>query len=287
MTAPADLARTIVDRLEGAETTSSAVMRRMVYRLLDGAGLDVDLMRRDACLEQIAVLERRVARATSKQSFHEARLEVLRERLGRFSHQPTHELVRQKGEAPAIEAFDEDGNQLRCERHRWTWSVDRVRHCLAEEHYQAAVRLRWAHEAREGASKIADYGQSSGRSAPHDRLPLTPDQEEAGRVWNVMWLRCNPVIRLIAWNFVLEKAPHGHQRPMTPAEFGQYYGRTTNDSRARGVADGAVITCCAVLAEILRGHATWREQNERRRPPPITAAERHMLTHWEMRRKNR
>lgn len=281
MTDAPELARTIVDRLEAAETRSAAVTRNMVYRLLGAAGLDVDRLRRDACLQQIAALETRVKRSKTNKSFHEARLEVVKARLGTFSHEPTREMVHQKGEAPIVQAFDEDGHPLRCARHRWNWPVDNVAHCLPSEHYQAAERLRWAYVTRDGASRIADYGSSSGRSAPHNRLALTPEQEEAGRLWNVMWLRCNPTLRFIAWNFILEQPPQGFEKPWSAFEFGKRYGMTTNDSRARGVADGAIITCCAMLAEILRGHGQWREQQDaRRRPPPLTAEERHRIYNW-------
>jgi hypothetical protein len=275
MTPPADIARALVDRLEGAETRSAAVLRAMAYRALTAAGVNVDRLRRDACLEQIAELQAKVGRAKAKRPFHELRLEAQRAKLKTFSHVPTLELVRQRGEVPTVESFEENGDQLRSERHRWMWPVDKIRHCIPAEHYAAADRLRWAHTARQGGSRIGDYGDGSGRSDPARRLPLTPEQEKAGRTWNAMWLRMNPAIRLIAWNFILEEPPRGWDRPMTAREFGEMYGRTSNDSRARGVTDGAVITACAILAELARGYSAWQAQSEqqRRKPPPLSERE--------------
>lgn len=279
----ADLPSIIVDKLEGAETKSAAVVRNMVYRLLTTAGVDVDKLRRDACLDRIEDLEARAARSKSKKSHYDELLEAEQKKLKVLSHVPKQELVRHKGEAPVIESFDENGHPLRADRRRWAWPVDKIRHCLPEEHYAAAARLRWAFEASQTGSKVADW-QPGGRSDPARKLAITPTQELAGRDWHVMWTRCTGVVRLIAWNFVLEQAPRGHDRPLTAKEFGEQYGRTNNVHRAAGVTDGAIITTCAVLAEILRGHRAWQAEQEQRRPPRLTANERKMLDKWEQRR---
>jgi hypothetical protein len=280
-----DVARALIDKLETLRTPSAAVMRASVYRQLAGLGLDVDRLRRDACLDMIAEQEAKVARARTNKGFHELRLEALKARLKTFSHVPTRELVRHKGEAPVIEEFDiVDGKPepLRTARHRWEWPVDRIRHIIAADHYNAAERYRWAYETSQGNARIGDYGDGSGRSDPARRLALTPEQERAGRIWNVMNININPAVRLIAWNFILELPPRGWERPLTAVEFGHEYGRTTNESRARGITEGALITACAVLSDVNRGYEEWLKG--RNRPQPLNENERKMLEKWERRK---
>lgn len=272
-----DIAQLIIHKIEAADLKTAGSLRNSVYLALASCGLDVDKLRRDA-------LMLRLSKARVRKPHYEKLIAEIDTRVKTFSHVPTREMVAQRGEQPVVETFEMiDGRPqpLRSERHRWEWPVDKIRHTIPADHYHAAERFRWAYETSQGHARIGDYGDGAGRSDPARRLALTPEQEQAGRVWNVMNVNMNQAVRLIAWNFILELPPRGWDRPLTAVEFGKEYGHTTNESRARGVTDGALKTACSVLSDVNRGYQEWLRGRDR--PQPLNENERKILEKWERR----
>jgi hypothetical protein len=182
-----------------------------------------------------------------------------------------------------VQTVEDNGDPLRCDRHRFEWPVDRITSMISLEEYEAAKKCQWAYFASQGHARIGDYGSGVGGSDPSRRLGLTPEQEQAGRVWRVYWAAMNPVVKAIVLNFVLQQPPRGWDRPMTEVEFGREYGKSKHEATARGVAQGALRTACSVLREIeiAGGHTSWRdlqrEVRARRMPARITNEEMAIL----------
>lgn len=233
-----DQLREIVAGLEQPGMKSAAQVRRAVYARLNAVGLDVAALVKEA-------------RASRSQGPDTPVLPPV------WPTAPTRERVRQAGDAPTeVTVIPGAGGVPPLLAHRWEWPVAKLG--LPIEELSAAERVRHAYLGRHGHAATGDYGTRAGASDPTSRLGLTPAQERSAREWRAFWYRLNPALRAIVLNFVCEAPARGKDRPLTLDEFGKLYGRTTDPRRARGVAEGAIRTAVAVLAQLSREYDQWR-----------------------------
>lgn len=284
----------LVDRIERLNTTSAGVLRDRVYAVLADYGVDVERLARDTRMEVLdeekARLDRKLDRfklfrsrlASGRlppEKAEEAKARLLaapadikaqRAILKRIEARPpppvpsapTRELVRHMGREPIVRTTEPNGDLLSAPRHEFEWPVDAMRVALTAEEYGAALRLREAYLRRQNTPGAVDWNRS-GASVPGSRLPIRDEQLRASRDWNAVWLRLDPSLRLIVSNFVLEEAPRGRERCLTPVEFGQAYGALKDKATARGVAIGAVRTSCSVIARLFHEYDQWRAEKRR------------------------
>lgn len=238
-----DQLRDIVAGLEQPGLKSAAQVRRAVYARLNAFGLDVAALVKEA-------------RASRAQGPDAPALPPV------WSTAPTRERVRRAGEPPAeVTIIPGGGGVPPLLAHRFEWPVAKLG--LAIDEISAAERVRRAYLGRHGHAATGDYGTRAGSSDPTSRLGLTPAQERSAREWRAFWYRLNPALRAIVLNFVCEAPARGKDRPLTLDEFGKLYGRTTDPRRARGVAEGAIRTAVAVLAQLSREYDQWRAAERR------------------------
>lgn len=295
MTEQSDLAAALVSKLEGAQTRSAAVLRRMAYSVLGELGVDVQKLAADAAESERLAKEAEIERAIKRRKLIEGRIaagHLKPEQMARAQKQlakipddikqqraalrklqerpkevwptaPTPERNRQAGGAPTVEiAAPANGPIPALKRHRYDWPVDQVRSILRAEEYDVASRLRNSYYAAQPRSAVSSYGDPGGGD-PYSRVPLAERQEAAGRDFNALFTKLPAEIKLILKIFVLEEPLPGTNRAPTPEEFGRTFGQTRDARRAKGVADGALKAALAMLAAQALEYDAWKAEVKR------------------------
>jgi hypothetical protein len=289
-----DLASQIVAALERSRTTSANVLRDKCYRVLGKLGVDIVKLVNDARGDhatQLRLTAKRSARrrqllkmridreeipadrlpaairslqnAPRRAAAQKRALDLVLHRPPVWSSDPTPERRRHATEeAYVIEVVPAAGPVRATVAHQFKWAVDEIADLLSAQEYEAAESFHWAYFSRLSHAKIGGYGDGGSASDPARRLPLTPEQQHAGREWAMWSKRIPPALRPILFNFVLGIPPRGADKPLSRAEFGKVYGRCKGDHQARGVADGALKAACGLLAGVWAEYEDWMlEQN--------------------------
>lgn len=230
-----------------AQATRLAAIRERNRRALLRHGIDVEAMERDTVA---AIRAERGIKALTK----------TRDRMAKAvagPTAPTHERVARAGVHPR--EIEVRPDQPRA--HRFEWQLDLMRDSLTTRQYEAAERLRDCHMAMQPRSTVSDYSGASGSSDPSKRLAVTETQELAARNFHWIMGRLDGLHERVIRHFVLEQPDPTTEQVPTAEEFGRKLGKRRESSRAKGIAEGAIILACARLAQLW--HAYDAEQLER------------------------
>ena len=176
---------------------------------------------------------------------------------------PTREREHAAGEEPT-KAVVYDAGQASAVSHRFVWPVQRLHslHITNARQYHAAARFRAADDRRGDRPSTASYGDGGGASDPSRRLPISPDEEIAGREFRFVWARLEDELKALAWILILQRPLPGEVEPLSIVEVGKRYGATANETHARWFAHGMLKVLCIRLSSIYAIHDNQRAKEQ-------------------------
>jgi hypothetical protein len=237
-----DIASAIVGKIELSDTKSALVLKSSIFRAFATLGIDVDKLRKDALANEIS----RLGKTPKKKAKN------------------SQEIGKLEGRATGIALSGKDNwgaHTATSELDRLDWAVARLKDKMEHPHYQSAVELRRVYSIK----------------CNIDTEFVTRDQDAAVKKFNAVWSHLNAETKFVVCNFVFDDAPPSYDAPLTLMEFGKLYGDTTNDSRARGCAEGVLKHVCGVVHHTMQNYGAWQAQKVAAVPRKISESERKFL----------
>lgn len=216
-----------------------------------------------------AELEAKLASGPKRLAEIERAIAEVAKRRGSFASAPTPERRHQAGEDPRIIRTQPHAGASSPRAHKFDAPLERTMHILSADEYDAAEKLRWAHQRRQSRARISDiYGQKRGNAftlshaTDKEQRAIEEQFARADRMWNFFWRRIPRGLKGAVRALVLQEPGPGEDSCPTPIEWGMRYGGTRDKRRAQGVADGALKATCMMLVEINLAFAHWRKEED-------------------------
>jgi len=223
------------------------VIRNRTYKTLrDELGIDVDVL----------VADDKAALAQAERNVAKLRQVGQRMRMGQSPTAPTPERRRHATAAPRTIEI----SPAQPVAHRFEWPLETIRDRLTSYQFEAAERLRAAYLDMQPRSAVADTTGAGGASDPSGRLAITEQMEFASREFHWIVGRLDRSMRRIVENFILESVPHGRERCLTIAEYGNKLSGMGGQNQGRAAGLTAIMLTCDRLGYLWHDYDGWKRE---------------------------
>lgn len=285
-----DLPSALVSEIVKFKSKSAVVLKKRVYKALEGVGVDIAALEQEAWQEhrdalqarvdrsrrlaenlqrkiesgkippdKIAEAKARLLRAPKNIAEHERILKEVIDRQPIWPTAPT--LERRQHSNVAAEKIEVAVGQPMA--HKFTWPVANLQHFLTSDEFEAANVFRDSFNQAQPKSRVASWDGIPGGGFQGGGLPVTDRQIDAGHRYNALWYSLPLALKTVARNFILEQPPLGHTKPMSRVEFGRAYISCKDKAKASGATDAAIKSTCAALSDTLKEYSAWKEEKKK------------------------